>query len=228
MQYNWEKLLAFDSLEGGCPTNIKLELDRDSYCDENVERHHIVKFNNIARFQDLSSYNLDKDRMEELKAEVVKSIFDIDDGFVFSDPSIFDTDDGFEFSNPSDFKLVMKRLPDDGPIEYQIEISSYKNDKYQLDYLYIKSGQECYGDNWKNEDPFFETNRTYICFYEIENKDNFWVVSCDSHPLIEATDFSYGNSDGSGPDMDYDPNNFDEIFNGMIENFNEFASNNYH
>ena len=49
-----------------------------------------------------------------------------------------------------------------------------------------------------------------------------------SHPFIYSNNFSYGNSDGSGPDIIYTTPTSVDIFNGLKSYFNTFANDEFH
>lgn len=135
----------------------------------------------------------------------------------------------FLIKTNKDGYTIKKVNTKDNSSKYYFRITSYKNDTYQSDYFDIRIHQSTWDKEWKNnEQLFYDCHRQFICFYEIRDKDKFWVVTCDGHPAVETSSFSYDNSDGSGPDLIYPPDDFDKIYKGFYDEFNEFCRNNYH
>ena len=72
-----------------------------------------------------------------------------------------------------------------------------------------------------------------ICLYKINNINNinnidgYCVVGCDgAHPFIETPDFTYANSDGSGPDIG--GSTLEERLDNFKKYFVDFTNDEWH
>lgn len=186
MEYNWKVLLNEDMLDDSkCGlVNVTLSPDREIFCDSMVDWKYVKEFNQVFHDNKPDSFVMDDTRTEILMYSVISNSINIST----------DSQSG-------------------SSADTTVALSSFKNNRYQLDYFIITMGSD---------------HREFICMYEISNINKFWIVTCDSHPGVDTADFSYVNSDGSGPSLIYDRKNFHEIYNGFYDAFNEICRDNYH
>lgn len=70
-----------------------------------------------------------------------------------------------------------------------------------------------------------------IKFYglmKINTKEYVFVGNEGYHPFIESHSFAYGNSDGSGPELNYDSHDDQELLCQMQHYYKEFMADEYH
>lgn len=207
MEYNWKVLFNDDMLDDRlCGLiDVTLSPNHKLFCDELVDWKYVKEFNQI--YHNNTDFHHDYERTRLLQKQAIPDGVFVVDGYNVQSVYV-----------PGD-TICMK-----------VQVASYKNKHYQLDYFNIQmtSTTQMTCHDGSLYESSYNSYRQFICMYEIENINKFWVVTCDGHPAVATSDFSYVNSDGSGPSLIYDPDNFQEIYDGFYDEFNEISRDNYH